>query len=172
MPAYHISGPSTSGKSTVGEVLKSRGYEVIETDDVSGWCEIETGIEVSQMPDEPYPQEWIASHRWLWNAEKINALLDGVGSEPMFFCGGSFFNEIDFYDRFEKRFGLVLDQDTLISRLKIREPERWIDGSAELERFKQWSGDFKSHCERTGATQIDASGTPDEIADAILSMIK
>lgn len=174
MSAYHISGPSGSGKSTVGKVLQQRGYRIIETDfedGLSGWYNNETGEKVTEMPAQPYPKEWTAAHDWLWDKVRMNELLNSVDEEPVFFCGGAY-NEMDFYGSFEKRFGLCVDSDTLVARLQPREPERWVDGSAELQRSIGWNEKFRDYCISTGAIVIDSSVSPDIAAGVILSHIQ
>jgi hypothetical protein len=140
MPAYHITGPSGSGKSTVGQVLQKRGFRVIEADSepgVSGWVHGETSEKITQTPPQPFPEDWVAAHRWLWDEAKIQELIAASGDKPIFFVGGAH-NEKDTYHLFEKRFGLFIDDATLIKRLQAREPQRWANGSAELKRC--WTG--------------------------------
>lgn len=173
MTAYLISGPSGSGKSTVGRVLQQRGFRVIETDfedGLSSWYDAGTGQKVTQTPPQPYPPEWVDAHRWEWDKRRMSELLDSVSVEPVFFCGGAH-NEKDFCSSFTKRFGLYVDGATLVSRLQPREPERWVDGSAELERMLEWNEKFKQYCIGTGTMVIDSSVSPDIVADTILGSV-
>lgn len=100
----------------------------------------------------------------------MNELLGSVGKETVFFCGGAH-NEKEFYGSFEKRFGLCVDGDILVARLQPREPERWVDGSAELKLGLEWNKKFKEFCVSTGAIVIDGSASPDAVADTILSHV-
>lgn len=173
MSAYLISGPSGSGKSTVGRVLQQRGYRVIETDfedGLSSWINNDTHQRVTAMPKQPYPKEWVSAHSWLWDKTMMDKLFDTVAEEPVFFCGGAH-NERDFYNSFVKRFGLCVNSETLVARLQPREPERWVDGSAELKRGLEWNEKFKDFCVATGAIVIDSSVSPDIVADTILGQI-
>lgn len=173
MPAYHISGPSGSGKSTVARVLQQRGYRIIETDfedGLSGWYN-NTGERVTQMPTQPYPKAWVTTHDWLWDKNRMNELLTSVGGEIVFFCGGAF-NEKDFYGSFEKRFGLCVDSATLVARLQPREPERWVNGSAELQRGLEWNEKFREFCISNGTIIVDSSVSPDMVADTILGYVE
>jgi hypothetical protein len=173
MTAYLIAGPSGSGKSTVGRVLQQRGFRVIETDfedGLSGWFNNDTGERVTDIPSQPYSQDWVAAHRWSWDKVKMEELLSSVGKDPVFFCGGAF-NERDFYSSFEKRFGLYVDNETMTARLQVREPKRWVKGSAELERQLEWNEKFRDFCISSGATVIDGSTSPDTVANAILQNI-
>jgi hypothetical protein len=60
----------------------------------------------------------------------------------------------------------------LVARLQPREPERWVDGSAELKRGLEWNEKFREFCISTGAIVIDSSVSPDIVADTILSHIE
>ena len=173
MSAFHLAGPSGSGKSTVGSVLQAQGFRVIETDfeqGLSGWFDNATGLGATENPPQPYTKEWVTSHSWLWNQAIMNTLLSTVGTDPVFFCGGAY-NEKAFYGAFKNRFGLYVDNSTLIERLQQREPERWVEGSAELERVIVWNEKFKAYCIATGAVVIDSSLSPNMVANAILQHI-
>jgi hypothetical protein len=174
MPAYLVSGPSGSGKSTVGRVLQQRGFRVIETDfedGLSGWFENATNIKVTEMPTQPYTPEWVASHSWLWDKTRTNELLESVGSEPVFFCGGAY-NEKIFFKSFALRFGLCANGATITNRLQSREPKRYPDGSTELNKQLEWSEKFRDYCQTNGAIVIESTESPDKVTDYILSYIK
>lgn len=174
MPAYHITGPSGSGKSTVGRVLQQQGFRVIETDfedDLSDWFDTQTHERVTELPKQPYPKEWAATHRWFWDASRMSELLDSVGDEPVFFCGGAN-NEGDFWNSFRLHLGLCVDGPTLKKRLQPREPERWVDGSAELKRNLEWNEKFRQVCIATGTIVIDSLVSPDIVADTILRHVQ
>lgn len=173
MSSYLISGPSGSGKSTVGGILKQQGFRVIETDfeeGLSGWFNNHSGKKVKDMPTEPYTQEWHNSHSWLWDKDRMSEVLSSVGDQPVFFCGGAY-NEKDFYSQFDKRFGLCVDGKTLVERLQKREPQRWVEGSAEYNHLLQWNEKYKDFCIANGSIVIESSIPPEEVAEIILSDI-
>ena len=174
MAAYSVTGPSGTGKSTVGRVLQQRGFRVIETDfedGLSAWFDNDTGDKVTDMPAQPYSKEWVDAHSWLWDKTRMNEFLDSVSDEPVFFCGGAF-NEREFFSSFKMRFGLWVNEQSLIKRLQEREPERWQDGSVELQQQLDWNNRFKDYCQQTGAIVIDSSVRPEAVADSILSYIQ
>lgn len=170
MTAYHLAGPSGAGKSAAGRVLAGRGFHVIETDaepGLSGWHENRTQTPVSRLPAQPFPAKWLAGHSWLWNGERLKTLLVSAGKQPVFICGGAW-NESEYYQLFEQRFGLWVDDKTLKSRLQQREPDRWGDGSVELGQMLEWNRRFRSYCQETGAVLINASPAPEVVACEIL----
>jgi shikimate kinase len=174
MSAYHITGPSGSGKSHVGRELNSRGYKVIETDfepGLSSWVDKETGEKITELPPQPYRQEWVDAHAWLWDALKMRRLIEEVADKPVFFVGGAH-NEKDFFHLFDKRFGLFVDTPTIVSRLQPREPERWVDDSAELQQLMEWNERSKDYHHSNGALLVDSSLPVEIVADTILSYLK
>jgi hypothetical protein len=173
MSLYLISGPSGSGKSTVGRILQQRGYRVIETDfedGLSGWFDSNTGQKVTDMPTQPYPLEWVTSHRWCWDKSRMRELVESAGVSPLFFCGGAH-NETEFYGVFSKRFGLWVNDEILVKRLQSREPERWANGSAELVRMLEWNRKFQDYCREKDTIIVDSSMSADSIADSILEQL-
>jgi len=173
MSAYLISGPSGSGKSTVGRELQSRGFKVIETDfepHFSGWFNNETGKKVIDLPAQPASKEWFESHSWLWDPAKVKEIVSHSKGETVFFCGGAY-NEKDFYGLFDTLFALYADSETLVSRLKPREPDTWVDGSPTLLKLLDWNSRFKEYSLKSGAILIDSSAPTKAIADEILSHI-
>lgn len=170
MAVYHISGPSGSGKSTVGRVLAARGYGIVETDfepGLSAWAHATTREKVLQTPAQPLPKEWVDAHGWFWNPEKMAELIQAVGSEPVFFAGGAH-NEKDFFHLFKQRIALIVDGQTLKRRLQPREPQRWVDGSIELQNQLAWNKKFETYSLSTGAILVDSSVSPEEVANHIL----
>ncbi|HSH56280.1 MAG TPA: AAA family ATPase [Candidatus Limnocylindrales bacterium] len=173
MATYLVSGPSGSGKSTVGRELQSRGFKVVETDfepDLSGWFNNRTGEKVTSLPPQPASKEWFESHSWLWNPGKVKELVSNSKAEPVFFCGGAY-NEKDFYSLFDVRFALYADSETLVNRLRIREPKRWVDGSPALLQLLDWNSRFKEYSLNSGAILINSTKSTKVITDKILSHI-
>ncbi|MEI7682845.1 MAG: hypothetical protein WCJ24_00910 [Candidatus Saccharibacteria bacterium] len=174
MSGYHITGPSGSGKSHVGRELETRGFRVIETDftpGLSSWVNKATNEKVTKLPPQPFPREWVEAHAWLWDALRLQELIDEVDAEPVFFVGGAH-NEKDFFYHFDKRFGLFVDTPTLVSRLRPREPERWIEGSAELQNLIDWNERSKGYNQEQGAILVDSSLSVEVVADTILDHIQ
>ena len=146
---------------------------VVETDfepGLSSWAHKATR-EKADAPEQPLPLEWVKEHGWYWDGTKLKEIVNRVGNKPVFFVGGAH-NEKDFYDLFDKRFGLFVDTPTLISRLQLREPDRWVDGSQELLNLIAWNEKSKDYNAEHGAIPIDSSQPVEQVADVILRHIE
>jgi shikimate kinase len=169
---YRIAGMSGTGKSAVGIDLRNRGYHVIDTDDevgLSTWVHRETNQPVAEPSEQPFPQAWLDEHIWVWNVAKLRELIADPTRDMIFFCGGAH-NEEDCSHLFDHTFFLVLDDETLTARLQQREPQRWADGSPELQRVLEWNrtpwdpGD--------DVLLIDAARPIDLVAEDILRFVR
>lgn len=173
MPAYLITGPNGSGKSTIGQLLATRGYQVIEMDaepGLSGWIDTHSGERITVFPPHPFSEQWMSAHSWVWFKDKFDELIVQNGDKTIFFCGGAY-NQREFYDFFNKRFTLYLDDSTTIRRLRAREPERWKEGSAELKKTLDWNAKSKQISAEEGSIMIDGSKRTETIVDYVLSII-
>ena len=82
-----ITGVTGSGKSTVGKILKSKGYKVIEIDDEPGlaeWIHKNTG-QIGEYK-RGIGAKWVDEHEWLLNISKLRELL-AKATQPTFVCG-------------------------------------------------------------------------------------
>lgn len=167
---YLISGPSGAGKSTTGERLKALGYRVVETDfepGLSSWINFESGQPATEVPPQPYPKSWRAAHRWLWDTATMSRLLASDTDEPIFFVGGTE-NQKNFYDSFDEHFILWVPTNVMVPRLQKREPQRWVDGSHELEIQKEWNEKVPEYARDIDAILIDSSKPTDVVVKELL----
>jgi adenylate kinase family enzyme len=168
MRRYLIYGPSGSGKSTVGRELRRRGYRVIKADSepgLSSWIKTATGERVANTP--PFSKEWLAQHVWQWDAERMTQLLEDESAEVLFVVGGAS-NLIRFAHLFDKRFALYVNTETMVERLQAREPERWLEGSPELERMVERNNSFLEQVQGGDAVLIDGGRAVEDVAEDVL----
>ena len=110
MTNYLIEGVSGTGKTTVCEELKNRGYKAVEADEeIAHYADPKTGL----------PTEEKNPDNWIWNEEKFKKALQRDGDDPIFICGGAM-NQEDFKHHFAKTFTLHIDDETLTRRLFTR----------------------------------------------------
>ena len=156
---YLIDGVSCAGKTTVCNELKRHGYHVIHGDrELAYWGDLITGEPVDGSADE---------HRsWIWDVEKVRALVADQNHAATFFCGGCR-NSDRFIDLLDGVFVLEIDLDTLNRRLAARPEDAWGGSASEGEAFARLQHATKEGLP-TNAIIIDATAPLARIVDTIL----
>jgi len=133
MRNYLIEGVSGTGKTSVCQELRRRGFSAINGDtDLAYQADPETGEPTD------VPSHW----HHIWHVDRVRALVADQSERFTFFCGGSR-NFSKFQDLFDGVFVLQIDLDTLNRRLDqrpedefgARQPERDLIG--RLHRTKE-----------------------------------
>jgi len=166
---YLIDGVSGAGKTTLAEALERRGYDVVHGDRVLAYLgDPETG----QPLDDDLARlraadnvTWAHEH-WIWDVDKVRALIADQRSPATFFCGGSR-NWRRFVDLFDAVFVLELDLDTLIQRLARRGEDEF--GGRPRERALIAHKYATNEDTPPGAVSIDATAAIEAVVDAILA---
>lgn len=160
---YLIDGVSCAGKTTVCGELQRRGYHVIHGDEeLAYWGDLRTGEPVNGSAD--------ALRAWIWDVEKVNALVTDQRHAATFFCGGSR-NADRFIGLFDEVFVLEIDLETLNERLAARPETEWGGTAQEGEAFAR-----VQHATREGlpknAIRIDATAPLVRVVDEILHHVR
>lgn len=161
MSNYLIDGISGTGKTSVCEELKKRGYRAIEADDTFGFFgDPKTGLRTD------------AKHQlnWNWEKTKVDKYLNDKTSGPTFVCGGAM-NQKDFTNYFTKTFTLYVDDVTLKHRLLNRTNNDFGKHPDDLARQLEWNKGTTEYAQRLGAVLIDATKPLNQVVDEILSNI-
>ena len=156
---YLIEGVSCAGKTTVCDELQRRGYHTVHGDrELAYFGDLETG--------EPLDDRANENRSWIWNVEKVRALVADKSHPASFFCGGSR-NSDRFLDLFDEVFILEIDLDTLNRRLAARPKDEWGGTASEGEDFARLQYATKEGLPRN-AIIIDATAPISRVVDAIL----
>jgi hypothetical protein len=125
---YLIEGVSGTGKSSVCEDLRRRGYVATNGDrELAYQGDPTTGERTQGLGSEAEPR-----HEYhIWDVEKVRSLATNQDDEATFFCGGSR-NFEQFIGLFDEVFILDVDVKTLDKRLDSRSYDDW--GKRESER--------------------------------------
>jgi gluconate kinase len=156
---YLIDGVSCAGKTSVCEELEKRGCHVVHGDrELAYWGDRNSGEPLDGSSDE--------QRAWIWNVEKVSALVADQNHAATFFCGGSR-NTDRFIALFDEVFVLEIDLDTLNRRLAARPDTEWGGTASEGESFAR-----RQHETREGlpqnAVRIDAVAPLSSVVDTIL----
>jgi dephospho-CoA kinase len=119
---YLVEGVSGTGKTSVCEELRRRGYAAVHGD-----------RELAYQGDPATGEKTEGRHHehHIWDLAKVRALVENQDEDVTFFCGGSR-NFSQFMDLFDEVFVLDVDADTLKERLDARPDNDW--GKRESER--------------------------------------
>jgi len=108
-----------------------------------------------------------AEHRaWLWNVEKVRALVADQNHAATFLCGGSR-NSDRFIDLLDGAFVLEIDLNTLNRRLASRPEDEWGGTASEGESFARLQHATKVALPMD-AIVVDATAPLSRVVDTIL----
>ena len=154
---YLIEGLSGTGKTSVCDELRRRGYQAIHGDHQLAY---------SGDPKTGRPTDGFGHEHHIWDVDKVRALVANQDEAVTFFCGGSR-NFAKFLDLFDGVFVLEIDLGTLNRRLDERPESEWGGGTpTERELIVRWHR-TKEEIPENGIS-IDATVPIAQVADAIL----
>jgi AAA domain len=164
-----VTGNSGVGKSTVCELLKNLGELAIDADweGYSHWVDRTTGQPVTDPPY-PVPAGWLDRFGWKVSRAQVAALAARTHGKTAFLCGSAE-NEADVYDLFQLVICLVADDETIRHRLVTRTTNAFGQHPEELAAALEANAGVESAYQRLGATIIDGTRPPADVADAILA---
>ncbi len=171
MPLVWVTGSSGVGKSTVCELLKSRGELAVDADweGYSHWVDRTSGQVVTDPPD-PVPAGWLERFGWKISRAEVETLSGRMHDKTAFLCGSAE-NEEAVRDLFDHMICLVADNETIRDRLGTRTTNPFGRHPEELAAALGWNDDVECRYRRLGATIIDGTQPPAEVADAILAAV-
>jgi AAA domain-containing protein len=143
MPAaVLVTGMSGTGKSAALAALAGRGYATVDADD-PGWS------------------IWDPAGRggdgdWLWNEERMSALLATPRDRPLFVSGAAP-NQGRFYDRFGAVVLLSAPADVMFDRIARRASHAYGKTAAERARIAEDLAEIEPLLRRTSTHEIDTT---------------
>ncbi len=156
---YLIEGVSGTGKTSVCQELRRRGYVAIHGDRELRYQGRPTTFSSAQIHHE---------HN-LWDVEKVRRLAANQDDEVTFFCGGSR-NFKQFIDLFDEIFILDVDAETLNERLDNRLDDDWGKSESERELILRLHA-TKEDIPSSGIV-LDATQPLVSVVDEILSHVR
>jgi gluconate kinase len=119
---YLVEGVSGTGKTSVCEELRRRGFHAINGD---------TDLAYQGDPETGEPTDVPSHWHHIWHVDRVRALVADQSERLTFFCGGSR-NFSKFEDLFDGVFVLKIDLKTLNRRLDERTEDEF--GAEQSER--------------------------------------
>lgn len=175
MALFFITGIAGSGKSTVTNELKARGYEAYDTDDdgFARWHNDQTGYihPKSSVKKEDRTNEFLKIHSWIVPRSSVEELARRSDNKTIFLCGVAS-NEDEIRDLFKAIFELTIDDETLILRLKTRTTNDWGKQPHELEQTLTSQHNLDELYSKNNPILIDATQPVGVVVDNILEKAK
>lgn len=172
MPLYYITGSAGSGKSSVQQELKRRGFSAYDSDDpeIGSAHDNQSNKPVAIPPVNQRSPEWFAQHNWKIYPDAINRLRNESRDKVIFLCGSAA-NEYELLQMFDESFYLDIDDVTLQSRIKNRDGNDYGKSEDELQVILDKHQSAKRKFEESGAKIINAAQPLKRVVDEILEEI-
>lgn len=166
-----VTGNSGAGKSTACAALRARGCTAVDADwdGYNRWIHRVSG-EIVTDPPYPAPPGWLDRYGWNIDRAKVESLAAG-SHDTVAFLAGSVENEADVLDLFDAVVCLVIDETTLRERLATRTNNTFGRHPEELAAALRDNLEAEAIYRRRGATIIDSTLPPSEVADLIVARV-
>ena len=155
MPLIYITGPTGSGKSTICEELRAKGFSAYDTDE-----------------KEMRTLQFIDDRQLLVLDEKVIRKIYSISeSKPTFICGTSP-NDLDFRELFAKIIVLTIEEAEQQSRIISRTNNSYGKEPHQLANALKWRSIQIEKYKSVGAIAINASQPIDKTVSQILSIVE
>lgn len=171
MGLVFITGVSGTGKSAVRHALLARGWDAYDTDEggMTRWCDRTSGLPV-EGPERGSSPDWIERHDWNISRPRVEELAEHAADRTVFLCGSPT-NDQEVWDLFSEVICLVIDDETLRTRLARRTSNDFGKAPHELEAVLRWNKHNEAQYRDLGATIIDASKPLEGVVEEILEVV-
>lgn len=157
-----ITGLSGTGKSTVTAELARRGYRAVDLD-AQEFSELVPAAD-GELTGVGGGMDWV------WNAEKVAALLDSAGDTPLFVSGCSP-NQGMFRERFDRVVLLTAPKDVVRARLATRTGNDFGKAPDELDRALALIDEIEPLLRRSADAVVDTTGSLEMTVSRVLDSI-
>ena len=157
-----LTGMSGVGKSTVIQELAARGYKAVDADNdgLSQWGTVPVD----------YPAGLTPGRAWIWQEDRIQALLATEDAEGLF-LGGCAPNQSTFYPQFDHIILLTAPAHVILERLATRTTNPYGNRPEEGARVHDLLQTVEPLWRRDAQFVIDTSGQLDQVVAEVLRLV-
>jgi broad-specificity NMP kinase len=172
MPLFLVTGLPGTGKSTIRDELKSRGYKAYDGDydHLAKWYNNKTGQPIKEGHYHERTPEFLKTHSRDIARQVVEDLATKAKHRPVFLCGDPE-NEDELVNLFSKVFALVVDEGVRQNRLATRTNNEWGKLPHEIAYDQAVKPVALDRYKRYVYITLDASQPPKVIVDQILKEI-
>jgi len=166
MGKYLITGRGGSGKSTIGNVLYAKGYNVFDSDESPGFVRSEDKL------GNPITVDWsthVDYSQVAFNWQDM-AVHNFFAENDNFFLCGSASNQLKYHHLFDKVFVLSLTHDKHEQNLKRRSSDYGKDTKMRAYLLEEQPA-FVEAAVKLGAVVLDANLIVEQTVDQLLGQI-
>jgi broad-specificity NMP kinase len=167
MNKIYITGITGTGKTTVYEELKKRGFHAIsleETDDLCCWVNKVTKENVEREVE--LNRDFTSKHDWICDTEYLKKLLDKKAD--MVFVLGVASNQDEFLDIFDKVMVLQCKPETFLHRITHRTNNEFGKDKSLQETILGWYEKFEDKMLKKGAISINTDRPVNEVVEDVI----
>lgn len=171
MSFIYITGAPGVGKSTIQRGLSDLGYEAYDIDspDLGGPYNLESGERVQIPPAESRPNDWFDHHEWRIDIDALRKLKETASTlnAPLYLCGVAPSDE-QILPLFDKIAYLQIDNDNLVHRLLHRIDNDFGKNDAEISMIIKRKVQLDYRYASSNVICIDASRPLDAVIRNII----
>jgi dephospho-CoA kinase len=150
-PRVLLTGMSATGKSSVVEELRKRGFRAIDMDD----------------PGHSYRD---SAGNQVWCEDLVEKVLSNAGALPLFISGCAE-NQAKFYSQFTDIILLSAPRDVILNRLLSRTTNSYGKSAAEREEVIRNMDEVEPLLRRGASYEIDTSAPLKEVVEQVLKRV-
>jgi dephospho-CoA kinase len=171
VPLFYITGPTASGKTTIGEALKAKGFEVHDTDadGMRYWADKNT-LEPVDPPIKNATEDpkWHNDHIFALAEKPVRSLRERAKDKNIFLVGVTA-NDMNYKRLFDKIILLSIDEQFQAYRINTRTNHNYGKLPRQFAAAQKWRPIQIEKYQAAGAIEIDASQPIDQVVAQILA---
>lgn len=163
-----LTGMSGTGKSTLVQALRARGYKAIDTDDgFSRWVNTRTGLPATPIAVTGYVWDELD---WVWHDERMAELLAEKDDEVLFVAGTAA-NQGRFYPQFNIIILLSTPVEVITARLARRTNNSYGTTPRSLAKVRREIATIEPLLRRSAHHEVDTSRPVEQVLAEILQIV-
>ena len=167
MNKIYITGISGTGKTTIAEELKRRGYHAISIDETVGLCSWKNRETNERfVGDATLNKEFTDTHKWICDIELLKEHM-GTDSKTVFVLGMAS-NRDEIADLFDKVLLLQCKPETFLHRLNTRTNNSFGRDESIQNHMLEWYESFENKMLKNGAISINTDRPINEVVDEVI----